>query len=340
MSNVADVGFTLTREQIVDLLYYLGATEVKNHESKESIQFTCTVHRENNPSAGVSITKQLYNCLSCGSCGTLDWLVYQSDPDQFPSVQSARDFIAKRYGIDMEETRKEKQREKIKRTLKRFGEQSENTEDVSNVHKVLPRKTLAPFRSGKETYKYFFDRGFNKKAMKEFEVGRDVSSECVTVPIRWEDGQLAGVVGRYIDPNRPKHQRYKVYEFKRGLITFPQDKLEVIDDTIILVEGLFDAMWMHMLGHTNTQSILGNRLTKEQAKYLKSKASRFIRMFDGDKGGAKANEMYNANMKGVTTLDVVYPNFKKDPRECTEEEIQYMLDNAKSPLKLKLKRFK
>lgn len=40
MSEVADVGFVLTREQIVDLLYYLGATEVRNRESKDYIQYT------------------------------------------------------------------------------------------------------------------------------------------------------------------------------------------------------------------------------------------------------------------------------------------------------------
>lgn len=298
------------------------------------------MHRESNPSAGVSISKQLYNCLSCGSCGTLDWLVYQSDPDQFPSVQSARKFLEKRYGLIIEDKRNHKG--SIKDRLKRYGEarEIEVSEDVSNDHKVLPRKTLAPFRSGKETYKYFFDRGFNKRAMKEFEVGRDVVSECVTVPIRWEDGQLAGVVGRYIDPNRPKHQRYKVYEFRRGLLTFPQDKLEVVDDTIILVEGLFDAMWMHLLGFKNTQAILGNRLTKAQAKFLKSKASKFIRMFDGDKGGVQAKEMYSKNMKGVKTYDVVYPKGKKDPAECTKEEIQYMLDHIDTPLKLRLKRYK
>ena len=39
-----------------------------------------------------------------------------------------------------------------------------------------------------------------------------------------------------------------VYEFKRGKVTFPQNKLEVIDDTIILVEGLFDAIHLYMLG--------------------------------------------------------------------------------------------
>ena len=59
----------LTREDIVDLLNYLGSPHIKNIEGKDDIQFCCTVHGESNPSAGVSISKQQFNCFACHAHG-------------------------------------------------------------------------------------------------------------------------------------------------------------------------------------------------------------------------------------------------------------------------------
>ena len=73
---------------------------------------------------------------------------------------------------------------------------------------------LAPFKSGKETYQYFFDRGFDEETMEIFQIGYDILHRTVTVPVFWEDGTLAGIVGRYIYP-RNKAERYWVYDFKR-----------------------------------------------------------------------------------------------------------------------------
>lgn len=149
----------LTREQIIDLLYYLGASKVVNRSSSNDVQFTCTVHKESRPSAGVSVDKQLYNCFACGSSGTLDWLVYQSNPDDFPSIHSARKFLEQRYNISFE-----KEDTKIKSRILSFGEKPDE-EATEETRVVLPRRVLAPFKCGKETYKYFYDRGFNKASL-------------------------------------------------------------------------------------------------------------------------------------------------------------------------------
>lgn len=326
----------LTREQIVDLLYYLGASEVKDYQGKDNIQYTCTVHGETNPSAGVSVSKQLYSCFACGSRGGIVWLTHQSNTDKFPSMLSARKFLEKRYKLSFDV--EDEDNTPIKRRLLNFGERASTSSPKEETLKVLPRKALAPFRSGKETYKYFYTRGFDSKSLVKFEVGRDLKNKTVTVPIRNEKSELVGFVGRFIDPNRAKNERYMVYEFKRGHLTFPQDKLEVEDNTIILVEGLFDAMWLHMLGFKNVQALLGNRITKHQAKFLKTKARKFIRMFDSDKGGEQAKDMYNTIMSDVVTYDVEYPEGYKDPQELNKEQILEMLKNKKSPLKYRLKK--
>ena len=322
----------LNVEQIIDLLYYLGTDKVIYKPGNKWIQFNCTVHNESHPSAGVNIDTNIYNCFSCGSSGDLSWLCYNSNKDEFKSVAKAREFLEKRYKvkfdaeneldfIDFNDYDEVKNNKKIK--LKKARERT-----------VLPIKTLAPYRSGEETYKYFFSRGFTKQTMIDFKVGRDIVNKTVTVPIFYEDKQLAGVIGRYISKNCPKNERYKVYDFEKNSVTFPQDKLEVKDNTIILVEGLLDALWLHQNGFTNAQAILGNKVTKKQAKFLLSKANTFIRMFDNDEGGERAKQSYDRYLKGCKTYDIKYPDNKKDPQECSKIEIQEMLKNKKSPLSM------
>ena len=323
---------SLNVEQIIDLLYYLGTDKVIYKPGNKWIQFNCTVHNESNPSAGVNIDNNIYNCFSCGSSGDLSWLCYNSNKDEFKSVAKAREFLEKRYKVKFDEENEldfidfndydeVKNNKKIK--LKKSKERT-----------VLPIKTLAPYRSGKETYKYFFSRGFTKQTMIDFKVGRDIVNKTVTVPIFYEDKQLAGVIGRYISKNCPKNERYKVYDFEKNSVTFPQDKLEVKDNTIILVEGLLDALWLHQNGFTNAQAILGNKVTRKQAKFLLSKANTFIRMFDNDEGGERAKQSYDRYLKGCKTYDIKYPSNKKDPQECSKIEIQEMLKNKKSPLSM------
>lgn len=322
----------LNAEQIIDLLYYLGTDKVIYKPGKKWLQFNCTVHKESHPSAGVNIDNNIYHCFSCGSSGTLDWLCYNSNKDEFKSVAKAREFLEKRYKIKFDE---ENELDFI--DLNDYDEVKNNKKiklKKSKERTVLPIKTLAPYRSGKETYKYFFSRGFTKQTMIDFKVGRDIVNKTVTVPIFYEDKQLAGVIGRYISKNCPKNERYKVYDFEKNSVTFPQDKLEVKDNTIILVEGLLDALWLHQNGFTNAQAILGNKVTKKQAKFLLSKANTFIRMFDNDEGGERAKQSYDRYLKGCKTYDIKYPANKKDPQECSKIEIQEMLKNKKSPLSM------
>lgn len=326
----------LDREQIVDLLYYLGASEVKDKPGNKWIQFTCTVHNEVHPSAGVNIESNIYNCFSCGSCGTLDWLCHNSNKDEFPTVESARKFIEKRYNVKLYGRNVELEHYEGLLTY----DEVKAKKKLVKKREELPLKTIARFKSGKETYKYFFDRGFTKKTMQDFRIGRDTESKTVTVPIFYDDGKLAGVIGRYISKKRLKNERYKVYEFNKSNVTFPQDKLVVKDDTIILVEGLLDALWLHQLGFCNAQAILGNKISKQQAKFLKSKAHTFIRMFDNDTGGERAKKQYDTIMTECKTYDVTYPEGCKDPQECSKKQIEEMLRNKKTPLSGMFKEWK
>ena len=324
----------LTREQIKDILYEIGVTKIIDKAGKQNLQINCPIHGESTPSMGVHTETLQVHCFACHFSGSLQWLVYKA-VDDFRSTFEVEKWISEKYGVTFDTKAQDR---KALSNLRRFEDRYVQNE-VENKRHELKRTVLAPYKSGKETYTYFTKRGFTKKTMQDFKIGRDLESKTVTIPVFWEDGVLCGIVGRYIDPNRPSNSRYKLYDFPKSTLTFPQDKLEVIDDTIIIVEGILDSLWLHQEGFPNAQAILGNEISKDQAKYLKSKAKNFIVMTDNDSGGERAVQRIKDYMgREVKLFSVTYPSGKKDPQEMTKEEIQYMLDNKKNMSSITLKR--
>lgn len=316
----------LSREQIKSLLRHAGVTKIIDR-GKKNIQFCCPVHGESTPSMGLRVEDTMCHCFSCHWSGNIQWLLFKTCPDEFKSVYEVERWIKETYQVDLR-----KHNLDFSKNLRRYEDITEECEEEEKQHE-LPRHFLAPFKSGKETYKYYFDRGFNKKDLVHFNVGRDLENETVTIPVYNPDSTLCGVIGRYIDPNRPKNARYRVYEFPKGKITYPIDKLEIKDDTLILVEGILDAMWLHKHNYTNAQSILGNGLTYEQAELLKSryKFETVVLAFDNDSGGDTAINIAKKRLGDSYTYKLVtYPENVKDVQEMNKEQLDIMFSQIKS----------
>lgn len=335
----------LTQEQIEDLLNYIGVEKIGIWKDNK-IQFCCPIHKESHPSCGInseyqkdfhSPITQVFNCFACHESGQLDWFLYRSMPDKFRSVSRAAKFIENRYGIQFSATRR----------LKKVGNIYSKYEDYVNVgeveqRRVLPKTHLAIYKSGKETYKYYFDRGFNKSDMKEYLVGRDLDNKTVTFPVFWEDRTLAGIIGRYIDPNRRYGERFKIYDnFNRGQVLYPIDKVE-IDDTVILVESILDAQILRKWGYKNVLALMGSSLTQMQAQYLIKHCSKVIMLLDNDDGGYLCIQKAKKRLqRSLNFMTVEYPDeeFGKDPLEWGEDLTHKVLKTAHLIQKGHIKRF-
>lgn len=321
----------LNESQVDDLLTYCGTRPARYWKDGECL-VCCPVHGESHPSMGISIDKQVAHCFSCGFAGGFAKLLLYSLPDDFDNIFQAQNFLNDRYELAMRFLNTKKSA-----NIKRY-------EELNNIveqdRKEIPLYKISTYMSGKETYKYFFIRGFTKQEMKKFKIGRDLENRTVTIPVFYEDEKLAGVLGRYIDKNRRKNERYKIYNnFNRGDVLYPLNFFEEKDDTIILVEGCFDAIIMHRYGYTNTLAKMGLNITKKQADYICSRCSRVIDLHDNDKMGYEGREKDYKLLKGrVNFLVVDYPSEGKDVGNWDKETIDYMIENAHSPFKKKLKR--
>lgn len=267
------------------------------------------------------------NCFSCGFHGTIPWLLVNAIPDECPNVKAAERWIKERYGVKFDYVTDENGDFSIKRYEDKFDIQEKPKRVVKDF------TSLAPFRSGKETYQYFFDRGFTKEDMKEYMIGRDIVNKTVTIPVFYEDHQLAGVIGRYIDPSRKKNERYKIYEFQRSKVVFPADKLEVIDDTIIGCEGQFDAMLLHKWGYTNAVCMMGAEMSREQAEFISRRCRKYISLHDNDERGItlydSARKMLRKAGSHVSVLrPTYYPPKGKDPTEWGRKETRKVIESA------------
>lgn len=322
----------LTKEQIEDLLDNVVQTPERRDWKGTKIQFCCTVHGESHPSCGINMDfspddkphehYQVVHCFSCGFSGTIPWFVFKSLPDRFKTVKEVEDFLFKRYGVTYAYTFDPK------------TSQIRHYEDFESSHTVsrheLPRYKLAPFKSGKETYKYFFDRGFDKEDMKKFMIGRDLENETVTIPAFWEDGTLAGIIGRYIDPRRPKNMRFKIYDFPKGSLIYPLDKLQVVNDTIIGCESMLDVIMLHKWGFPNAVAMMGDGMSRQQADLIAGKCSKFIDLFDNDKGGLEARRIAKRRLgnRVMYLIPSYYPEKGKDPSDWGELETNKVIKSA------------
>lgn len=333
----------LSKEQIEDLLEYCGTTPTFWRE--DDMLCCCPIHGESNPSMGVNSDMQVFHCFSCGASGNFIKLLYMSRPDEFGydnrteeserktwgrAKRKAKAFLKDRYELEYRE-------------ISDKGSYIKKYDDLIRPEEkeiTLPLWKIAPFQSGKQTYQYFFRRGFDKDDMKKFMIGYDDSSKTVTIPVFNEDNKLVGVIGRYISSKRKKNERYKIYNhFNRSSYLYPENYLKVKNDTIILVEGQFDAMCMHKIGYENTLALMTDTMTKNQAEFIENHCSKVIYIGDNDERGIEArNKNYNMLKDSVDFFIVDFPEKGKDVCDWDKEEIINMVNNSHSVVRRKIKR--
>lgn len=343
----------LTEEQIEDLVTYCGSSPTIWRDTDMLI--CCPVHGESNPSMGISSEKQVCHCFACGFAGGFAKLLSYSLPDEFGldtstddtlkrtefnAWRKARDFLKDRYELEYYELG---QRLKS-RSVKRYEQLTGDRYLADDERKVLPTYKLAPFKSGKETYAYFFQRkgDFTKAEMQKFMIGRDTDNLTVTIPVFYEDNTLAGIIGRYISSKRRKNERYKIYDnFERSKVLYPLNLAKPIDGVAIIVEGQFDTIRMHRIGYTNTYSPMTDLISDEQVKWLCENCDTVIWVGDNDDRGLEARDKAHEKMKGLLKFKIVdYPDYGKDVCDWSDNDIHTMIRTSHSVLNRKLRRIR
>lgn len=270
----------------------------------------------------MSATKEVGNCFACGQHFNLVQLVSHCKGVSF---LDAIEFLNSFFNRDFRTVSSNMS------SLKLYGEETIESETLSIT-------ALAPFSSGKVVHSYLLDRGFSEEDFVRFNLGWDTEKKRITIPFFNEYGELLGFSGRAVmnesdfgyESIYGTEAKYHIYNhFNAKKYFYPLNLFRPINDTIIVVEGLLDAIWLHKNGYTNALSIISAEISKEQLRKIKLLwANKIILCLDNDTAGQRGCErLYKFLKNDFLFQQVTLPDGKKDIQECTKEELDLMFSN-------------
>lgn len=115
----------------------------------------------------------------------------------------------------------------------------------------------------------------------------------IMIPIRDENGRMAGFGARIVDPDDiPKFLNSpETPVFSKGRLLYGLDRARKpirAADQAVIVEGYLDVIALHQAGYENVVSPMGTALTEDQLRLLKRFTRRIVLALDPDVAGQKA----------------------------------------------------
>ena len=277
--------------------------------------------QERSPSFMVSPVKQIWKDFSSGKGGNV--VAFLMEHEKFSYPEAIR-YLAKKYGIEIEET-EQTDEEKAKR------DERESMLLVSEYANEYFKNNLWESSAGKAIGKtYFIERGFTEEIIKTFELGyaleeKDAFSKTalkkgyslkflektgltivnedrnidrfrgrVLFPIKSMSGRVVGFGGRILGENK-KTAKYlnspesEIYHKSKVLYGLYESKQAIArEDVCYLVEGYTDVIQMYQRGIKNVVSSSGTALTQEQIRLIQRLTQNIVVLFDGDAAGLRA----------------------------------------------------
>ena len=277
---------------------------------------------ERSPSFMVSPVKQIWKDFSSGKGGNVVSFLMEHEHFTYPE---AIKFLAKKYGIEIEETEQSSQE-------KEQANERESLYLVSEFAKNYFHNTLLKTEEGKAIgVSYFKERGFTDETIKKFELGYSPDSwEAFTrhaikkgykleflektglsivkgekqfdrfkgrvmFPILSMSGRTLGFGGRILTSdkkaakylNSPESDIYHKSKVLYGIFNAKQSISK--EDNCYLVEGYTDVIQFHQTGIHNVVSSSGTALTPEQIRLINRLTKNITVLFDGDAAGLRAS---------------------------------------------------
>ena len=158
--------------------------------------------------------------------------------------------------------------------------------------------TLKHFAQRGYSEQHLVDAGLLSERQDEAQEGRgghrfDRFRHRIMIPIRDEQGRMAGFGARVVDPQDvPKFLNSpETALFTKGRLLYGLDRARKpirTADQAVIVEGYLDVIALHQAGYENAVSPMGTALTEEQLRLLKRFTRKIVLALDPDTAGQKA----------------------------------------------------
>ena len=302
----------------------------------------CPFHKEKTPSFNVNPARNIFKCFGCGKAG--DSVRFIMEHEHY-SFQEALRYLAKKYGIKIEE------REQTPEELAAQNERERMFNINSFAQKYFSDTMMTTDEGQSVGLAYFHERGFRDAIINKFQLGycpnsgnaftenaikngydKDILTKVgltgsyenrlydryqgrVIFPIHNLTGKVIGFGGRILTSektkakyvNSPESEIYNKSQTLYGIF-FARNEISRLDNCI-LVEGYADVLSMHQAGIENVVASSGTSLTTEQIRMISRYTKNVTMLYDGDAAGIHA-ALRGTNMileEGMNVRIVVLP---------------------------------
>lgn len=304
-----------SRIDIVDLVSEAG---VKLRHAGKNYTGFCPFHdNKHSPAFVVWPETGTWRCFgACNEGGDIFKFVMKREGVDF---KEAMQKLAARAGVEIKEYQREspEQREAYDNLRKLLEDAAvyyrsqlfSNKEILTYLHEKrgLTDASIETFGLGfappgyDNALSYFSQRGYPQQDMldagllTERDDGKryDKFRNRIMIPIRDENGRMAGFGARIVDPNDvPKFLNSpETAIFTKGRLLYGMDRARKpirAADQAVIVEGYLDVIALHQAGYENVVSPMGTALTEDQLRLLKRFTRSIVLALDPDAAGQKA----------------------------------------------------
>lgn len=295
----------VTPERVQKWLAESGAQRIRLSPTGNFIS-TCPFHADKAPSFSIHGTTGLYHCFSqsCGATG-----------NAYTFVTRALGWARAR-AVDELGAWDDDDADRVVGELLSFpGYEDRLRPSDGGVGQVsISAHTLGAYNF---CPKYLLQRGFDKDVLAAWEIGYDLTTGRVTIPVRSLDGLLIGISKR-ADEGTPG-AKYVHLGFNKGSFLYGADQAPPRSE-VWVGEGQLDAVALDQLGlpHGFAVSTMGALVSDAQIKLL-SLYRRVVLCFDADANGVSATLRVGSALVETAVEEILvadtFPTGVKDPAD-------------------------
>jgi 5S rRNA maturation endonuclease (ribonuclease M5) len=154
--------------------------------------------------------------------------------------------------------------------------------------------------------------------------GPGIMQGRVVIPIHNKAHQLVAYAGRSIQGDEPKYRLPPGFHKRQELFLFHRARHSG-SDSVIIVEGFFDAAKVWQAGYRNVVALMGSSLSDVQAGLLPQHFRSGLLMLDGDSAGQAGTEAIRRRLTGAMDVQVIYLKPTVQPDQLEPREINDLL---------------
>jgi len=242
----------------IAILHAIGINEYE--VGGEEFVANCILCGEERKNLQINFAKKVFHCWVCDSGGRLSKLIAE--------VRGVTQEEANKI-FKLDEINVQFELDEIERILK---------EDVRKLYSFSRYKV-------QDRYKYWGRRGIKEKYVNSFNLGLDLFTNRLVVPVIVRGKCIALIRRALSNKQQPKYIYSK--GFSKTKAVFGYDSVDITKDNIVISEGAIDTIKLRQLGF-NSVGLLGINLHEEQLDIITQDFDKVILALDNDSAGQEA----------------------------------------------------